>query len=256
MKSLADCTFPTSFFFSCDFFDRIRRKTAIKNMKRKIYISKETRRKIQRRIGLFRADVPPSFLSDLEAVTEADVGRRNRLIVFTDRTPAVLCALGVKNLPVQMFLDKLARGLFLSDSEKHGHSGSISKDTIRKVAENFADPIAVFKSATVKGSFVMLYDIEDLSGHLIIASLIPERMVEHHEVNLITSMFGKDNNLIYSKWISEGLLLYLDDKKIRKQTVRLQLPSVASLSGFNVLTKSAVVKSFEEADKKEREVSS
>ena len=67
MKSLENCTFPASFIFSCDFFDRIRRKTAINNMKRKIYINNAARRKIRRRISLFRESLPPSFLSELEA---------------------------------------------------------------------------------------------------------------------------------------------------------------------------------------------
>ena len=225
-------------------------------MKRKIYINNAARRKIRRRISLFRVPLPPSFLSELEAVTRADVGRRNRTIVFASRTPAVLRALGVRDLPVQMFVDKLARGLFLSDEEVHGHSGSISKDIIRKVAESFADPAAVFRSVTVQGTFVMLYDIEDMNGHLIIVSLIPGRMVEHHEVNLISSIYGKNNNLIYKKWILDGLLLYFDAQKIRKQTVRLQLSSVASLSKLNILTKGAVVKSYEEADEKDRKASS
>ena len=256
MKSLENCTFPASFVFSCDFFDRIRRKTAINNMKRKIFINNAARRKIRRRISLFRASLPPSFLSELEAVTRADVGRRNRTIVFASRTPPVLRALGVRDLPVQMFVDKLARGLFLSDEEVHGHSGSISKDIIRKVAESFADPAAVFRSATVKGAFVMLYDIDDLNHHLTMVSVEPNSRFNYYEVNLVSSIYAKKSELIYRKWIFDGLLLYYNEKKTRKLAVRLHLPSVASLSVLNVLTKSVVVKSFEEADKKDREANS
>ena len=141
-----------------------------------------------------------------------------------------------------MYKDKLARGLFLDETKRHGHRDSIRLDTIKNLSKKLGNPIAVFDSATVKGSLVALYDVEDKKHNWIMASISPNReKPESLIVNLVTSIYGKDSERKYADWIDRGLLRYVDDTKERELIVRLQLPSTNSLYKNNVLRKSPLV---------------
>lgn len=193
-------------------------------------------------IILFRSTMPDDFSEQIDNIVEEDIGKsRNKTITFATETPQVFRSLGLKNLPVEMFKDKIARAFFLDSSERHGHNDSMNNEVLKKVRENLADPIAVFKSATVKDSLVALYDVVDLKNHMVMISIEPSKKLNFHEINMITSVYGRNSESIYKKWISDGLLLYYNNEKTRKITVRLQLPSDSSLSNTNVLTKSQLV---------------
>ena len=205
-------------------------------------ISEETEANILLQNVLFQTVLPDNINEEIDSISEKNIGEPNSTVTFSEKTPKVFLELGFNNLPVEMYKDKIARAFFLDRSEKHGHKDSMNNNILKEVAKHLADPIAVFKSATVEDSLVALYDIDDLKGDMVMASLAPDKKVNFHVINLITSTYGRDNKNDIVRWISDGLLLYYDDKKTRKLTVRLDLPSDASLSRNKVLTKSQLVK--------------
>ncbi len=199
--------------------------------------------------ALFQTSTPSTFDSEIDNLTSNDIGKPNDTIVFATNTPKVFIELGLPNLSVEMYKDKLARGLFDSPNKNHGHNDTISQDIVKEINRKFADPIMVFDSTT-KGSIVAVYDIpqqlvKKKSINLIMASIAentqkPNSLI----VNLITSMYGKDSDFSYINWIQKGLLRYIDDKKVGGLTVRLQLPSAFPPTNSNILTKTALVNKF------------
>lgn len=181
--------------------------------------------KIDNNSSLFQVSIPEDFEEQLNSITEEDIGKPNETIVFSKETPYVFQALGMKNLSVEMYRDKLARGLFLrrnkdTNTNNHGHIDSINKEIISELSEKLGDPYAVYDSASKSGSLVAVYDIKDLNGNPIVASFNPSaKRGESLEVNLITSIYGKDNGSnAFKKWDKDGLLVYLDD--VKKESIK------------------------------------
>ena len=73
------------------------------------------------------------------------------------RTPIVLQKLGTKDLPVIMSQDVMVK--------MTGGKHSISLDEVKKLPEAIHDPIMVFDSATVPGTFVIVTELSDKSGN-------------------------------------------------------------------------------------------
>ena len=203
----------------------------------------------QEETTLFQTSTPSTFDSEIDNLTSNDIGKPNDTIVFATNTPKVFTELGLPDLSVEMYKDKLARGLFDSPNKNHGHNDTISQDIVKEINRKFADPIMIFDSTT-KGSIVAVYDIppqlvKKKSINLIMASIAentqkPNSLI----VNLITSMYGKDSDFSYINWIQKGLLRYIDDKKVGGLTVRLQLPSAFPPTNSNILTKTALVNKY------------
>ncbi len=188
----------------------------------------------------YSADI--ALENEIDLICEDDIGRTNKTLTFCEHTPLVFRALGIKDLPIEIYVDKLARGLFKSEEEKHGHSNSINKDLVKMVVKVLGDPIAIFDSATVQNSIVSLYGIEDKKGKLIMLSISLNKEKNNRlVVNLITSIYGKDSKSSYQNWLNQKLLRYVDDKKIKELSVRLQLPSASILYTNKVLTKTLLV---------------
>ena len=167
---------------------------------------------------------------DIESLCERDIGRPNATIRFTDSTPAIFQRLGLPDLPVEAYRDKLARGLFLNASEHHGHSDGLTKKIIIGIALNLADPYYVFLSRNGK-DLIPVYRITDKKGENVMISLRAKQSANHIDVNLMTSLYGKKKNSLQN-WINQGLLLYLDDlnNPAAALNVRLQSPSVVTAS--------------------------
>lgn len=87
------------------------------------------------------------------------------------RTPAVLRMLGFPALPMRMppsVLFKLASG-------KGGTRATMTAQQIGRLPELLDDPVAVFDSATVPGSKVVLTTLRDSDGKPVIVPLAPNR---------------------------------------------------------------------------------
>lgn len=90
------------------------------------------------------------------------------------------------------------------------------------------DPVAVFESATQPNSMVILTQVKDAKGDLVIVPVHLSTTRDHHQVNAIKSIYGKENS---EKWIKRqvknGNLLYMNTEKAKAfdKAVWLHLPT-------------------------------
>ncbi len=156
-------------------------------------------------------------------------------------TPAVLRALGAKSLPIVMTQEVMSK----ITGEKH----SISLDEIRTLPDAIADPIMVFKSATVDNAFVLLTELSDKLGRDVVAAVHMNRHNERLNVNRIASVYGRNNVLNFVKGqFANGNIKYFDKIKSQEWSTSrgLQLPKlVQSIPDNNiVLHKENVVNTY------------
>jgi len=145
------------------------------------------------------------------------------------------------SLPVEMYRDKLARGLYLDESQRHSHRNGLDKGIVKQVVRAFANPRYVFDSSSVPGALVSVYDVRDREGKPVMASLVSAAKANRIEVNLVTSIYGKTEKRL-QEWVDEGLLRYVDDTEKPEGILRLQLPPARpSASSPNILRKSRIV---------------
>ncbi len=212
----------------------VERNESVKSFK------KEAQRKAE--AVLFKNKIEEGFNKQIDSILEGDIGIKDKTIVFSDSTPNVFISLGLDDLTVEMYIDKLARGLLLDESVSHGHSSGLSKNIVKAIRNELGNPLAVFDSASVKGRLVALYDISDMNGDSVIVIVSPKaRKSNAVEINLISSIYGKGNGLGFKAWINKRLLRYVDNTREKSLALRLQLPSTKTLYVDNVLTKSQLV---------------
>lgn len=155
-------------------------------------------------------------------------------------TPEVLQRIGAENLPIvmtQAVMEKITGG-------KH----DIGLDELKKLPRNLADPLMVFESSTVKGAYVILTEMTDKSGDAVVAALHIKRTENHHTVNRVASVYGKEGieRFIHTE-TKKGHLRYIDKNKSQQwsQSRGLQLPKLADTitDKNNILQKEDIVNS-------------
>lgn len=137
--------------------------------------------------------------------------------VTIGRTPAVLRAVGVPDAPMTISRDTVRKA---SNGVKH----QVSRDSLRRLPELLADPVAVFESKTIEGGKTVLLELQDSAGNPVMAALhVTGKDGGKLSINRIASVYGRPDAQ-YAAWAREGLLRYLSDTK--NAALRgLQLPS-------------------------------
>lgn len=156
-------------------------------------------------------------------------------------TPVVLRELGAENLPAIMSQNTMVK----LNGEKH----SVSLENIRNLPQNLAEPLMVFKSATVPNAFLILTQIEDMNGKPVVVALHLNKTEKHIEVNRIASVYSKNNILGFlSTKTKKGNLRYIDKIKSQNwsQSRGLQLPKLADTNPDNnsILEKEDIVNKY------------
>ncbi len=184
--------------------------------------------------SLFSTKLTSDTLADIDSLSKNDIGKPNVTIRFSAHTPVVFQALGMRDLPVEAYRDKMARSTLLSPSNDHGHNDSVNIEILKAVADMFGNPLFVFDSSSRKGDFVAVYPILGINeNHTpVMISIHPDASANRIEVNLITSFYAKDNENTFKNWTDQGLLRYVDDINNSEVAlaVRLQLPSGVTTS--------------------------
>lgn len=164
--------------------------------------------------------------------------------IVVSKTPEILKQLGVPDNNITIERDIVRKA---TNGIKH----DVSLETIEHLPELLADPVMVFDSKKA-GSIVVVVDAKDESGRSVMTALQIDSLDKGIKVNRIGSVYGRESNEHYSKWIKEGLLRYIDKDK-SSDLVRyegLQLPRNGSLdqnSSTRVLTKEDLVNSSNDA---------
>lgn len=176
-------------------------------------------------------------------------GRGNKIRRLTvGTTPDVLQRLGAKPLPIEMARRNLAKVL-----TKH----EVPLDTLRDLPKHLADPLMVFKSATMANAYVMLTEMER-NGENLVAAIHFDVETGRARINDIASVHDRsttrDTGEKVPGWvwiknqIAAGNLRYYDKTRSSRwfrERAGLQLPSVVnreSYRGVKILTEKDVVK--------------
>lgn len=112
---------------------------------------------------------------------------------------------GLPNLPIEMAASRLS-----DKSMQENHPFDLSE--IRNLPKAIQSPMAIFRSATHLGSFVVMTEIEHHGRNFVVA-IQANRRKGRIEVNSIRSVYPKNNNQI-ANWVTEGLLEYADKKRM------------------------------------------
>lgn len=165
-------------------------------------------------------------------------------VITVGDTPKVLQLLGAKQLPISITKYTLEKVVYPQGKGlgKHG----LPLDLVKQLPEQLHDPIMIFESRTQPNSLVVMTELEH-QGNTVIAAIHLAKQQARYLVNDIASIYGKDNDLFFSRNIRDGYLRYINNKKAQNwfMTRGLQLPKVRGTSGpstTNILTEADLVK--------------
>jgi diguanylate cyclase (GGDEF)-like protein len=162
------------------------------------------------------------------------------------RMPAVMKALGVRDLPVMVSRDVLRKA---SNGVKH----DVSLKTLERLPEELNDPVAVFVSDShPKDAFVALTELKDDSGRPVIVALDVRAKGKRYAVTRIASIYGKDGARDYfANLIKNDRLAYKSDRAAESPVLDgLQLPNrITDERGLSkpVLTEADILSRFSKA---------
>lgn len=117
----------------------------------------------------------------------------------------ILRSAGLPNLPIEMSSLRL-----IHKSNQENHPFELKE--IRNLPEAIQKPMAVFKSATRLGSYVVMTEIRQGNKNFVIA-IEANRIQGKIEVNSVRSVHPRTMTNILN-WINEGLLNYADKDKL------------------------------------------
>ena len=153
--------------------------------------------------------------------------------IFVCKTTEVMKACGARDLPVKIKQSKI-KEIMSTDDTLNNHPHSITVENLKSLPQQLNNPVMIFKG-TWENSFVIVSSTFDVNNNII---LIPYQInVEEarHEINRVSSMYGKKNISNYlSTQISKGNLVGCNKKIANQmfQSLGLQLPQEESFIDY------------------------
>ncbi|MDR1076350.1 MAG: LPD5 domain-containing protein [Xanthomonadaceae bacterium] len=153
------------------------------------------------------------------------------------RTPMVLRELGAQDIPISISRDVIRKA---SNGVKH----DVPRGALRQLPEELADPLAVFRSRTEKGSMVAVTELRDGSDRPVIVAVDLRARGNQYQVNRISSVYGKDGAQPFSQW--GGDLAYQSERAANSPVLKgVQFPNritgEGDPNGQNVLHEQDIV---------------
>ena len=164
--------------------------------------------------------------------------KRSDLISVMD-TPAVLQLVGVKDLPIKMYVSKYFD--MKTGAGKNNQHKTVTNKMWKQLPSALVDPIAIFPSKTVNGSIVVITEITDSNKKQSIVALeLSASVANNITINRIKSFYPKDNasanTWFYNNFSDKNNPpLYINEQKTTRWFTRngLQLPyQVNQSSGY------------------------
>ena len=164
--------------------------------------------------------------------------KRSDLISVMD-TPAVLQLVGVKDLPIKMYVSKYFD--MKTGAGKNNQHKTVTNKMWKQLPSALVDPIAIFPSKTVNGSIVVMTEITDSNKKQSIVALeLSASVASNITINRIKSFYPKDNasanTWFYNNFSDKNNPpLYINEQKTTRWFTRngLQLPyQVNQSSGY------------------------
>ena len=164
--------------------------------------------------------------------------KRDDLIRVMD-TPAVLQLIGVKDLPIKMFVSKYFD--MKTGAGKNNQHKTVTNKMWKQLPSALVDPIAIFPSKTVNDSIVIMTEITDSNKKQSVVALeLSTNVAKNITINRIKSFYPKDNasanTWFYNNFADKNNPpLYINEQKTTRWFTRrgLQLPyQVNQSSGY------------------------
>nr|DAF22231.1 MAG TPA: crystallin beta/gamma motif-containing protein [Caudoviricetes sp.] len=164
--------------------------------------------------------------------------KKSDLIRVMD-TPAVLQLVGVKDLPIKMYVSKYFN--MKTGAGKNNQHKTVTNKMWKQLPSALVDPIAIFPSKTVNGSIVIMTEITDSNKKQSVVALeLSTNVAKNITINRIKSFYPKDNasanTWFYNNFADKNNPpLYINEQKTTRWFTRngLQLPyQVNQSSGY------------------------
>lgn len=156
-------------------------------------------------------------------------------VYLLGKPSAFLKAAGIPDLPIELASSRLS-----GKSLQENHPFELSE--VEDLPNSIQNPLAVFRSATHIGSFVVMTEIEHKGKNFVVA-IQANKKKGRIEINDIRSVHYRTTNSHMANWITEGLLEYVDKKRMAEWFSKQQYNSAEVRKQFNHATK--IVESFE-----------
>lgn len=184
---------------------------------------------------LYRSDdeVNRKFNEELEQQINGNLPKGH--VYQLGRPSEALQSAGLPYLPIELAASRLS-----DKSMQENHPFELSE--VENLPEAIQNPLAVFRSATHIGSFVVMTEIEHKGKNFVVA-IQANKKKGRIEINDIRSVHYRTTNAHMANWITEGLLEYVDKKRMAEWLSKQQYNSAEVRKQFNHATK--IVESFE-----------
>ena len=131
----------------------------------------------------------------------------------------------VKNIPWSLAYSAVRKGLGQQVSTSNGEAHCLRPEDFKKLPDAIYHPVMILDSNTDK-SLEIITDLFDQNGKPVLLALRLDVEEEHHKVNSIRSVYGKDNvNTLINK-LRDGRGRYVDMKRAAdwSQSIGVQFP--------------------------------
>ena len=179
---------------------------------------------------LFSLDESPDS-AFARAVDDVVGGKVSRGFVKIGTTPDVLKMLGLPDVKIRISAKTIEKvmGEYLGIAKgAHSHIHNLTPEAVKQLPGQINNPVAVFKSSTVRGGYVVLTELTEADKQTgkdkpVVAALHLKTDKGGIEVIDVASSYGRSDSQLSRAFNQD--LLYLDKTKARNlNTERLQLP--------------------------------
>lgn len=173
------------------------------------------------------------FNSELEKQVKGELPKGH---VYKLGMPSdILRSAGLPDLPIELSSTRLNE-----KSKQDNHPFDLSE--VKNLPNAIQNPLAVFRSATRIGSFVVMTEVEHDEKNFVVA-IEADRAKGHIRINDIRSIHYRSSNTHFANWLTEGLAEYIDKKRMAEWLSKQRYNSAEVRKLFNHAAK--VIKDFE-----------
>lgn len=196
-----------------------------------------------------------SSLADLDAINEkfnqdlqAQIeGKLPKQYVYKMGYPSVI----LKSATIPDLAIELTASRLRDKSIQENHPFDLME--VKDLPKAIQNPLAVFMSATHIGSYVIMTEISH-NGRNFITAIEANKIKGKIEINDIRSIHYRSSNTHFANWINEGLLEYVDKKRMLEWLAKQRYNSAEVKQLFKHVTN--VVNNFQNPTLEQGEISS
>ncbi len=133
-----------------------------------------------------------AFSEELDIFLQAERTTENLLVGLTSN----VLALSGANPDLNVVISPRTIIKVMSEPDEHYHGHGLSADIVKKIPQELRSPIMVFKGNR-DNSLVVITELRDNEQRDIMIAVSLNEINNHHEVNRIASMYGRNNMANY-----------------------------------------------------------